>query len=104
MESDTSLEAKCMPRKRVGGAALLADAEGGEDEIQDVVGGGFTGKRIQMAQGGVEVEQQHLMGNLFGNRLLRRGQALQGCRHRLVMANAGKHGVFAISAGMADEA
>lgn len=40
---------------------LLADAEGGEDTVEDVVGGGGSGDGIDWPQGGVEIEQQHLV-------------------------------------------
>ena len=32
---------------------LLSDAEGREDQIQNVVGGGFAGERVEMTKGSV---------------------------------------------------
>ena len=40
---------------------LFSDAEGGEDAVQDVVGGGGAGDGVDRAQRGVEIEQQHLV-------------------------------------------
>ncbi len=43
--------------------SLLADAEGGEDAVEDVVGGGGAGDGVDGLEGGVEVEQQHFVGD-----------------------------------------
>ena len=42
---------------------LLADAEFAEDEVEDVVGGGGAGEGIEGAEGFVEIEQDHLVGD-----------------------------------------
>ena len=49
-------------------ASLLADAEAGEDEIQDVVGGGLAGDGIERAQRLVQVEQDHLVRSVVADR------------------------------------
>ena len=43
---------------------LLSNAEGAEDQIEDVVGGGGAGDGIERPQGVVEIEQQHLVRDL----------------------------------------
>ena len=42
---------------------LLSDAEGAEDEIEDVVGGGLAGEGVEGPEGAVEIEQDHLVRN-----------------------------------------
>ena len=44
---------------RCGG--LFSDAEGGEDQAEDVVGGGGAGDLVQWAERVVEIEQQHFV-------------------------------------------
>ena len=46
----------------------LPDAEGGEDQIQDVVGGGLAGQGIEGPESAIEIEQDHLVrdGGLIG--------------------------------------
>ena len=41
--------------------ALFSDAEGGEDAVKDVIGGGFSGQAVQLPQRCVEIEQQHFV-------------------------------------------
>ncbi len=40
---------------------LLADAEAAEDEVEDVVGGGGSGERVEGAERLVEVDENHLV-------------------------------------------
>lgn len=42
---------------------LFSDAEGGEDQVEDVVGGGLAGQGVEGPKGAVEVEQDHLVGD-----------------------------------------
>ena len=42
---------------------LLPDAEGREDEVEDVVGGGLAGEGVEGPEGAIEVEQDHLVGD-----------------------------------------
>ncbi len=48
------------------GARLLSDAEGAEDQIEDVFGGGGAGDFVEGAEGSVEIEEEHLVGNSSG--------------------------------------
>jgi hypothetical protein len=50
-------------------AGLFADAEFAEDEIQDVVAGGGAGERVEGAEGVIEVEEDHLVGDGVGGGL-----------------------------------
>lgn len=68
---------------------LLADAEGGEDEVENVVGGGGSGEGVERGEGVVEVDQQHLVGDGSG---CGGGGALQGGEGRedgLALAQVG---------------
>src|SRR5450432_2516009 len=56
-----------MPGRMVAGAALLSDAECGEDEVEDVVGGGFAGEAVDVGEGGVGVEREHCVGGAAGH-------------------------------------
>ena len=56
----------------------LADAEGAEDQIQDVVGCGFSGEFVQCVEALVEIQQDHLVRSLCAcgfHRLLKRGSS-----------------------------
>jgi hypothetical protein len=44
-------------------ATLLSDAEGAEDQVEDVVRGGGAGDFVERAQCSVEIEQEHLVGD-----------------------------------------
>ena len=70
---------------------LFSDAEGGEDQIEDVVWSGLAGERIEGPKSAVKVEQDHLMWNPAGVRLRRVIDPGQSGGHRLVMAQAGQH-------------
>ena len=48
-------------------STLFSDAEGAEDEVENVVGGGGSGDFVERAQGGVEVEEQHLVRDFAGD-------------------------------------
>ena len=48
-------------------ATLFSDAEGAEDQVEDVVGGGGAGDFVERTQGSVEIEQEHLVGDSGDN-------------------------------------
>jgi hypothetical protein len=50
---------------------LLADAELAEDEVEDVVGGGGAREGVEGVEGFVEIEKDHLVGDRYGDALLR---------------------------------
>jgi hypothetical protein len=59
------------------GTPLLSDAKGAEDQVEDVVGGGDTGDFVEGAEGSVEVEEKHLVGDAGGDgvgRVVERGE------------------------------
>jgi len=74
--------------------ALFSDAEGGEDQVQDVVGGGLAGQRVERRQCTVKIKQDHLVRNGAGVGLRRIAQRRQRSRNRLVMAQAGQQAWF----------
>src|ERR1700693_5703520 len=55
------------PAENVSIPALFSNTEGAEDQVEDVICGSRAGDFIQLAQGGVQVKQDHLVGNLIAN-------------------------------------
>jgi len=55
-------------------AILLSDAEGTEDQIEDVVGGSGAGDFVEGTQRSVEIEQHHFVGNPGSNGVGRGGE------------------------------
>ena len=58
---------------------LLSDAKGAEDQVEDVVGGGDAGDFVERAEGSVEVEEKHLVGDAGGHgvgRVVERGECV----------------------------
>jgi hypothetical protein len=47
--------------------ALLSDAEGAEDQVEDVIGGGGAGDGIEGPESVIEIEQQHFVRNFRGH-------------------------------------
>lgn len=43
--------------------SLFSNAEGGEDEVENVIGGGLAGERVEGPEGAIEVNQDHLVGD-----------------------------------------
>ena len=58
-----SLFVDCTSHRTPVDAALLSDAEGAEDQVKDVVGGGDAGDFVEGAQCSVEIEKEHLVGD-----------------------------------------
>ena len=52
-----------LPTELAGGKPLLADAEGREDPVQDVIGCGSTGDAVKEPESSVEVQEQHFVGD-----------------------------------------
>ena len=77
------------PARRVGERCLFSDAEGAEDQIEDVIGGGGAGDFIEGAEGSVEIEQEHLVGDSGGYGAGRSGERVECVGDQLLMANAG---------------
>ncbi len=82
---------------------LLPDAEGGEDEVEDVVGGGFAGEVVEVAQRGVEVEQEHLVGDALVDRGGCCGKRIECSADGLMLAQVGEHAGLFFTAGSAHE-
>jgi hypothetical protein len=45
---------------------LLADAEGGKNQVEDVVAGGLAGEGVEGPEGAIKVDQNHFVGNVAG--------------------------------------
>src|SRR5438128_683557 len=55
------------PAKNVPIPALFSNTEGAEDLVKDVICGGRTGNFVELAQGVVQVEEDHLVGSFVAN-------------------------------------
>src|ERR1035438_851815 len=75
---------------------LLSNAEGPEDEIEDVVGGGGAGYFVEGTQGSVEIEQQHLVRNAGGYGVAGGSERAERVVHPFLMANAGEEAGFGV--------
>src|ERR1700739_1405847 len=77
-------------RALCGREILLPNAEGTEDEVQNVVGGSRTRNCIQRPQRLVKIEQQHLVRDLFPYRDLRRLQRGERILDQSLMSYVGQ--------------
>jgi hypothetical protein len=72
---------------------LFSDAEGGKDQIQNVVGSGLAGEGVERPKSAVEVQQDHLVGNRVGVGLRgvgqRRSAAAMACWWRRLVSIPG---------------
>src|SRR5436853_7401014 len=84
--------------QKCGSTALFPNAKTAEDQIQDVVGSGVAGERVEGAKGTVEVEQQHLVRNRIVYRPSRGFQSGQRLAHQLLLAKVGKHAALLLRA------
>src|SRR5271167_2301520 len=73
---------------------LLPNAERGEDEAEDVLGGGGAGNVVQRTQRAVEVEQDHLMGCLQRHGSGRPVERRDSVGHQHLLANIGQKSCF----------
>ena len=80
-------------------APLFADAEGGEDAVEDVVGGSGAGNGVDRAEGGVEVEQQHLVGDLGVDGAAGFVETGEGFAEELLVAEVGDESGLAVGRG-----
>jgi two-component system cell cycle response regulator len=92
-------QAKAQGRNRVVDAApfravtlLFADAEGGEDAGEDVVGSGLAGEGIEGVEGGVEVDEECLVGEAVAVGIGGANQGRKGGFQRLELAWRGERG------------
>ena len=70
---------------------LLSNAEGGEDEVKDIVGGGGAGELVEGAEGGVEIEEKHLVGSVSGGRLVGLGEGVERGVDSGLLADVGQN-------------
>ena len=73
---------------------LLPNTKSGENPVQDVVGGGRAGDRVDRPQRGVEIQQQHLMRDADARRGARLRQGLARFLQELLVAQAGDEPAF----------
>src|SRR5208282_3781336 len=71
-------------------ATLFSDAEGAEDQVKDVVGGGGAGDFVERAQGRVQIEQEHLVRHSSRDGSARGVERGERVGDQLLMADAGK--------------
>src|SRR6185437_7162246 len=71
------------------GHILLADAERGEDAVQDVIGRGDAGDGVNGLQSAIEIEQQHLMWHIRVNRTTRLTKHGSSLSEKVLVPDAG---------------
>src|ERR1700687_3198875 len=82
---------------------LLSDAEGAEDQVEDIVGGGGAGDFVERAQGSVEVEQEHLVWDSGGYGVgggVERGERVGD---EFLVAHAGQEAGFELDGGVSGD-
>src|SRR5580658_3914248 len=79
---------------------LLSDAEGTEDEVEDVVGGSGAGDFVEGAQGRVEIEEQHLVGDARAYGVGCGVEPSDRIVDKFLVANAGQEPGFLLQAGV----
>src|ERR1022692_1041851 len=70
--------------------ALFSDAEGAENQIEDIVGRGGSGHFVDRTQRSVEIEQQHLVRNAGAYGVAGGIQRTERVMDQFLMAHAGK--------------
>ena len=73
---------------------LLPDAERTEDQVEDIVGRGRAGDFVERAQGIVEIEQQHLVGDMRGYCVVGGIESGEGVCDQFLMADVGQESAF----------
>ena len=72
-------------------AQLFSDAETGKDQIQDVLGRGLAGEGVKSPERTIEIEQDHLVGNVFCVRFRSVIQGSHGGQNCLMMPQVRQH-------------
>ena len=75
-------------------AGSFSDAEGGKDQVQDVVRSGLAGEGVEGPERAIEIEQDHLVGNAAVVGLPGVSQGGESRRNGLVLAEIGEHAGF----------
>src|SRR2546427_10316575 len=86
---------------KVSARCLLSDAEGAENEVEDVVGGGGTGDLVQRTERVVEIKQKHLVGNLVRHRGPGGGEGDQSILHQSLVTGTGQEAALSLHAPLA---
>src|SRR5208282_4789239 len=81
-------------------ATLLSDAEGAEDQVKDVVGGGGAGDFVERAQGRVQIEQEHLVRHSSRDGSARGVERGERVGDQLLMPDAGKKAALQLVGGV----
>src|SRR5262249_28543429 len=88
---------------QAGWPLLLADAEAGEDQVQDVIGGGLARDGVKRAQRAVKIEHDHFMRNASLGRETCRRKTVERLFHQSLMADVGEKSGFLLSGGAAGD-
>src|SRR6266536_1809867 len=81
---------------------LLSDAERAKDQVENVVGGGGAGDFVERAEGVVEVEEKHLVGDASGNGVGGAVQSGERVGDQFVVADVGEKSGFGGRGGAGD--
>ena len=84
------------------GRTLFSDAEGAEDQVEDVVGGSGSGEGVERMKCFVEVEEDHLVGDALYCGLLSFGEGCDGSDYGLLLAQVGDEGGLCAGDGRGD--
>src|SRR5581483_3365830 len=71
-------------------SSSLSNAEAAEDQVQDVVGGRRAGDFVEGLQSGVEIQQDHLVGDAVVGGSCRSLQGGYSILHQLLMPGVGE--------------
>ena len=71
-------------------ASSFSDAKRGEDQVEDVVGGGGAGDFVELAEGAVEVEQEHFVRGVALDRVGGGGKSGERVLDQLLLAEVGE--------------
>lgn len=84
------------------GQGSLADAELGEDDVEQVFGGGFAGDFAEGVDGAADADADEVGGLVVGDGAAGGGEFVAGAGEGLLMADAGHEGETAVGSGQAN--
>src|SRR6476646_9267579 len=96
-----TMQKVCGVRQNLIEACLFSDTEAAEDQVENIVSGGFAGDGIEWSQGAVKIEHDHLVRNVTVSGFAGRFQTANGFQHQSLMADIGEESCLVLAAGLA---
>lgn len=90
-----------MSLNALGEGCLFSDTEAAEDQVENIVSGGFAGDGIEWPQGAIKIEHDHLVRNVTVGSFACRFQTADGFEYQSLMADIGEESCLVLSAGLA---